>query len=168
MRLFLMTLTLALTAEFCLAQGSSDCYYLRCDQGCNPHGYPYEFQSCPTECAEDLYGAMAGHCAGGITWFAEQGPDWNYTNGVEEGFQFGKVSFHSYGGNDDIYNVCMREGSCECDFVPTPQDPGGVLQCIRTEEFVWEDYTIRIDPNFECDPPEDLADEYEQQYEDYP
>jgi hypothetical protein len=59
-RSLLLVCAATLIATHCMAQ--EDCYYLLCDQGCNPHDYPYSFQPCPATCEfdpEDSHERMA-------------------------------------------------------------------------------------------------------------
>ncbi|TWU47140.1 hypothetical protein [Rubripirellula reticaptiva] len=135
------------------SQGGGPCYYFYCDtQGCDPWDNSWDLQSCPTACNNDPNDPLSDACAGVIEWFADQGPDWDYTNGVSSGFQFGKTSYHNAISNIDIYNLCMEEGSCACDWIYNASTDEFYVGCVRSLEHEWTDYTVRIDPTWVCDP----------------
>lgn len=161
-------LALAVTAV-----ADEQCYHIADYQGCNPDGYPYEFNDCPSTCSlarssRDYCDAPDPNNPGTyrtVGTFESKGDDWDFNNMVYPGFKYGHISYPAYHFQPDRYNECTVYGECKClgEFEPGTLN----LVCHSVTQGRWEEYTLKLS-TWECEsdgeyypPPDDSgADEY--------
>ncbi len=71
---------------------------------------------------------------------------------MSEGFKFGRISYHRHFFDYDHYYKCSREGNCVCA-IEEDSPIGWVVFCDSQVEFEWEEWTVKVYFDLECDPP---------------
>lgn len=120
------------------------CYYEVDNVGCDPEGYGYPEDGCPSTCTgEEAYGCEENGVID--NYFLDHGPDFDTLDVqifVETEEELGdKLALAGDESADGVFRVCTYEGSCDCEIFSDGQVVLFTV-CKKIDEFVWEDWLM--------------------------